>query len=234
MARERSNRWREASVVSSRGVGLRGEWLAAGLMAAAAWSSGAQPPTPGPPGSPAITIGVEAAVATPQDATTLEDAVRGALAATGPEACEVVHGCQDVTFCLTVVAVPIRTGQRESGLAVAGYVARRLTAHPDWPWPPDEAAPAADAGASPVHIVDAFTASGNVACAGCQAALESLQREVDSARTVAAPTMVDEGDLQVLIGPAGRAFLHEAATTLAIGLRDRHLRPWLASRHAAP
>lgn len=216
-------------------IGNRGGILVAlALMGATTQTWAAPPGRGGAAAVEGVTVGIEVVAGSPEQARMVEDAVRAVVAASGAGAPKTVEGCKDVTFCLTVVTVPIRMGKRDEGQVVAGYVSRRLTAHPDWPWAPPTPTPASGAATSAVTIEDTFTASGNVRCAGCQSALEALQREVASARSVAAGTMADEGDLQVLIGPAGNGFLHEAASTLATALRDRHLRPWIASRREEP
>ena len=141
---------------------------------------------------------------------------------------QVLDDCEEVTFCVTVAAVPVRLGKREGGVALASYVARHLLAHPDWPWqPPPPPPPGAPA---PPAIEDAFTAGGDLSCVPCERRLEALEREVKLARAVAEGTMVDEADLQVQVGPATEAFLLDAAGTVAEAVVTRHLRPWQASR----
>jgi hypothetical protein len=207
--------------------------MSAGLMAAALASVPGNARAAATSASPATTamrirVGVDAHTQPPSDADVVRTAVRAALVTGAVPAIDVVPGCKDVTFCLTVVTLPIKVGGRTGGMAVAGYVSRRLVVRPDWPWPHAESA-AAPSPSAPVRIEDTYTSGGSLACAGCQAELDALRRQVAAARTLTADTMVDEGDLQILIGPSGEGFLKEAAASLAGALRDRHMGPWLAS-----
>lgn len=174
---------------------------------------------------PAVTVGITVAVSPEPDRAVLLTALRGRLEE--PDL-TVVEGCDEVTFCVTVVGTPVRIGRRDGGRALASYVTRRLLAHPNWPWP---APPRAEDQSSsvPVTIVDAFTAGGNVSCVDCERELEALRLQVDMVREVTDTTLVDEGDLQLHVGPATSAFLAEVATEISRGLIERHVRPWRES-----
>lgn len=174
-----------------------------------------------------VIVGIEVQADSAEAARRIHEGFAVALAADATADFEVRDGCGDVAFCVSAVVVPIRLGKREGGWAVAAHVSRRLLVHPNWPW--KALPPEAPEGASPIRIQDAFTAGGDVGCAPCQRDLERLQREVADARRVADPTMVDEGDLQLVLGPGSPGFLSSAAENLAQGLVARHVKPWLAS-----
>lgn len=172
------------------------------------------------------TVGISVRVSPEADRTALVTALRGRIA--GPEI-DVVEGCDRVIFCVSVVGVPVRVGRRDGGRAFATYVSRRLVAHPNWPWepPPDEDE---DEPVSPVTIIDSYTAGGDVACVTCERELEALRLEVDTVVEITDETMVDEGDLQLYVGPATEGFLTEVSQEIAKGLLERHVAPWRESQ----
>jgi len=177
-------------------------------------------------GAGPVRVGVTASIGAEQERSAFVAAFRGRIE--GPDVA-VVEGCDGVTFCVTAVVAPVRLGRREGGRAVATYVTRRLLDHPNWPWAPP-AAGAEGGPASPVTIVDAFTAAGDVSCVACEREIEALRREVGVVRAVTGETMVDEGDLQVHVGPGTADFLVGVAAEVAAGVLERHVAPWRASR----
>jgi len=185
---------------------------------AAAWVGAASPS--------GIVVGIDAQVSPAADREALVTALRGRIADPGTE---VVEGCDKVTFCVTVVGAPVRIGRRDGGRAMASYVSRRLVVHPNWPWepPPEEDQ---DSAASPVTIVDSYTAGGDVSCVDCERELEALKLEVDTVTQITDETLVDEGDLQLHVGPATQGFLVEVAEDIAKGLIERHVEPWRESQ----
>ncbi len=176
------------------------------------------------PPSSAITVGLDLDLAEASQRVAFDEAFRSTVgAATVDRPVTVVEGCDDVSFCVTVVAVPVRLGARAKGVAIAGYVARRLWADPQWPWPPEKKKE--EAGGPPM-IEDAYTAAGDGGCVECQSRLERVERQIALARSLVADTMVDEGDLQVAVGPSETAFVSATAADMATAVVDRHVRPW--------
>jgi hypothetical protein len=191
-------------------------------------AGGANPPAPG-----RLKIGFEL---TAQGVTQREEmgrAIRAHLAGRASSvepAAVVLEGCEEVVFCVSVIAAPVRIGRTEGGMAVASYVTRRLIDHPQWPWPP----PAKAEESSPVVIENAFTVGGKLECASCERALEDLRDTVDTVKAITRNTMVDEGDLNLVVGPTDAAFINEVASDLATRFVEQHLKPWLEQRQHSP
>lgn len=182
-----------------------------------------------PPAGSAVKIGFELAAQGVARREELAGAIRAQLAARASSvepSAGVAEGCDGVVFCVSVIAVPVRVGRREGGLAIASYVTRRLIDHPQWPWRPSPA----EQPASPVVIENAFTVGGKVECAPCERALEDLREAVGTVKAITRKTMADEGDLNLVVGPANTAFVTEVAAGIAARFVDGHLEPWLKQK----
>ncbi len=190
-------------------------------MVLAAVAAGAEPNQAPPP----LTVGLEVELADASQRSAFTNAFSAAVSAADLDRrVTPVDGCEDVSFCVTVVAVPVKLGARAKGIAVAGYVSRRFLVDSQWPWPPvDEKG---KGGTAPLSIEDAYTAGGEAGCVECQSRLERLERKVDIARALVADLMVDEGDLQVAVGPSESGFVAATGTAMGTAVVERHVRPW--------
>lgn len=147
-------------------------------------------------------VGVVLAVDDPGARLVLRESLEKQLAG------QVSWNCREVQVCLELVAVPIVAGKNTTGWAVAARVSRRLKAAPQWP----RGEPAANKPArAVVEIIEDTTASGELACAPCEEAKSSCQRQLAELESFARERFEDVGGLFLRVGPAQDQFLRQAA-----------------------
>jgi hypothetical protein len=205
---------------------MRGTLVAVAALLVAVAAGAAEPPG-------LVVVGLDLHMS-PERTKAFGDSFRGALGATaGGTTLRVVDDCEDVTFCITAVAVPVLVGAREGGTAISAHVSRRLVDDPLWPWPRRRAGARAEASEAPkVVIEDAYSVEGE--CLECQEALDRMLRRLQVLEGYADEIMIDQGGQQLWVGSERSDFVIGTAGGFATTFREVHLGPWLRSWTVQP